>query len=584
MRNFLFCLLALCSVSVFGQPFVTRYEKSGGTESPTYPEIIAWWKTLDAASPIIHMMEMGPTDAGYPLHLILVSTDKNFDLVRAKQQKKNIIFINNGIHPGEPDGIDASMLLVRDIVQNKFKLPSNIILALIPVYNIGGALNRSTNYRIDQNGPVEKGFRGNAQNLDLNRDFIKMDSRNAMTFAKIFHYLDPDVFVDNHVSNGADYQHVMTLLTSQHNKLGGVMGSFMNKTFEPALYGLMKTKGFDLVPYVNHFGETPDQGWPEFFDSPRYGSGYGTLWNTFSFVPETHMLKPYKLRVEATKALMESFIEFTALHGKTISELRTQTAKAQQKQEAFPLAWQWDRTKWNEITFKGYEATRKPSEVSGLPRLFYDKSKPYEKKIPFYNHYRDTLSVQRPAAYIIPQGWWKVIERLQANNIQMKRLQKDTSIQVEVYRIENYQSGTRPYEGHHINRQVQISKTVKTVRFRNGDYYIPVSQKGSRFLLEVLEPQGEDSYFAWNFFDPILGQKEGFSDYVFEETAAAFLKANPSVKQKLEERKATDSAFAKSAGAQLSFIYQQSPYYEASHNLYPVYRIVSPVSKAFLRE
>lgn len=517
---------------------------------------------------------MGPTDAGFPLHLIMVSGDRNFDIQKIKAAKKNIIFINNGIHPGEPDGIDATMLLVRDIVQNKYKLPSSIVLAFIPVYNIGGALNRSKNYRIDQDGPVEKGFRGNAQNLDLNRDFIKMDSKNAMSFAKIFTMLDPDIFVDNHVSNGADYQHVMTLLVSQHNKLGGVMGKFMNKTFEPGMYPLMKAKGFDLVPYVNHFGETPDKGWPEFYDGPRYGSGYGTLMNTFSFVPETHMLKPYKQRVEATKALMESFIEFTSAHGKEITELREGTKRTQTKQKSFPLAWKWDRTKSTEITFKGYEAGNKASEISGLPRLYYDRSKPFEKKIPFYNTYVDTLSVEKPVAYIIPQGWWKVIERLEANGIQMQRLRKDSTIEVEAYKIESYQSGTKPYEGHHNNRDVKVSKITLQKTFRKGDYYIPMNQKAVRFLLEVLEPQGEDSYFAWNFFDPILGQKEGFSNYVFEETAAAFLREHPEVKQRLEERKKTDEAFAKSASAQLDFIFRNSPYYEPSHNLYPVYRLV----------
>lgn len=508
MRKILLSLLLLSACTVFSQPFVTRFEMSGGAESPTYPEIIAWWKKLVAAFPTVKMLEMGPTDSGYPLHLILVSTDRTFDIAAIRQQKKNIIFINNGIHPGEPDGIDASMLLVRDIVQNKYKLPGNIVLAFIPVYNIGGALNRSVNYRIDQNGPVEKGFRGNAQNLDLNRDFIKMDSKNAFSFAKIFHFLDPDVFIDNHVSNGADYQHVMTLLVSQHNKLGGAMGEFMNRTFEPGLYPLMKKKGFDLVPYVNHFGETPDKGWPEFWDSPRYGSGYGTLWNTFSFVPETHMLKPYKQRVEATKALMESFIEFTAQHGKEITALRKETTTNQQHQSSFPIAWKWDRTKSTEITFKGFESGMKKSDVSGLDRLYYDRSKPYERKIPFYNTYTDTLSVEKPAAYIIPQGWWKVIERLKANGIQLQRLKKDTTIEVEVYRIENYTSGTRPYEGHHLNRDVQLSKTVKHISFRKGDYLIPLAQKGSRFLIETLEPQAEDSYFAWNFLIPSWAKKK----------------------------------------------------------------------------
>src|SRR5690606_18846330 len=151
--------------------------------------------------------------------------------------------------------------------------------------------NRSPFYRVDQNGPAEFGSRGNAQNLDLNRDYIKADSKNARSFTEIFHDLDPDVFVDNHVSNGADYQHVMSLLTSQHNKLGGEMGKFLKQVFEPALYESMRYKGYDLSPYVNVWGKTPDNGWIEYFDSPRYSSGFGTLWSTFCFVPETHMLK-----------------------------------------------------------------------------------------------------------------------------------------------------------------------------------------------------------------------------------------------------------------------------------------------------
>jgi hypothetical protein len=570
------CLLVLISFpsTVFSQHITTRFEQSGGTESPIYYEIVQWWKKLDAASPIVKMMEMGPTDADYPLHLVLVSSDKDFDIKSIKAKKKAIIFINNGIHPGEPDGIDASMVLVRDIVENKYKLPRNVILAIIPVYNIGGCLNRSANYRIDQNGPKEKGFRGNSENLDLNRDFIKCDSKEALTFTKVFHYLDPDVFVDNHVSDGADYQHVMTLLTSQHNKLSGVMGEYLNQQFEPALYSLMKTKGYDLVPYVNHFGETPEKGWSAYWDSPRYSSGYTTLWNTFSFTPETHMLKPYKQRVESTKALEESFIEFASKHNKEIIALREQTKKQQLTQTTFPIAWKLDRSQSTQITYKGYEAGHKPSEVSGQPRLYYDRSKPFEAKVPFYNFYRDTLSVEKPKAYIIPQGWWKVIDRLQANNVQMRRLTKDTIIEVQWYKIETFQTSARPYEGHHLNSGVKIFANTKTMAFKKGDWYIPMNQIANRFLIETLEPQGEDSYFAWNFFDPILGQKEGYSDYAFENIAAKYLKNNPDVKAKLDQRRTSDSAFAKNGRAQLDFIFQNSPYFEPAYLQYPVYRIM----------
>lgn len=156
----------------------------------------------------------------------------------------------------------------------------------------------------------------------------------------------------------------------------------------------------------------------------------------------------------------------------------------------------------------------------------------------------------------------------------MRRLTKDSLIEVEFYKIESYQSGQRPFEGHHPNSAVKVSSGTKKIAFRKGDFYIPLNQQANRFLIETLEPHAEDSYFAWNFFDPILAQKEGFSDYVFEETAMGFLKQNPEVQKKLEERKATDSTFAKNARAQLNFIYQNSPYFEPAYLQYPVYRLL----------
>jgi hypothetical protein len=574
MHKLLLILIIIPLFSIGQQLPETRFEKSKGKETETYQEIIEWWKKADAASSYVSMKEMGPTDAGYPLHLVLVSSDKDFNISSIKKKNKIIIFINNGIHPGEPDGIDATMLLIKEINRTPKLLPSNVVLAIIPVYNIGGTLNRSSNYRVDQNGPEEFGFRGNSQNLDLNRDFIKLDSKEAFTFTKIFHYLNPDVFIDNHVSDGADYQHVMTLLTSQHNKLGGEAGKFLNQQFEPALYSSMKEFGWDLVPYVNHFGETPDKGWNEFWDSPRYSSGYTTLWTTFSFVPETHMLKPYQQRVEATRDLMKCFIAFTSTHSREIIGIRNAQKKNQLTQQTFPIAWKWDRTKSTPITFKGYAAEHKASGVSGLPRLYYNREKPFEIKVPFYNEYIDTLSVQTPKAYIIPQGWYKVVERLAANGVQMRRIAHDTAIEVQWYRIESYQSGQRPFEGHHVNSGVQVSLHMEMVKFRKGDYFIPLNQQANRFLIETLEPQGEDSYFAWNFFDPILGQKEGYSDYHFEDVAAEYLKNNPELKNKLEQRRSSDSAFARNVNAQLNFVFQNSPYYEPDHLRYPVYRLI----------
>jgi hypothetical protein len=574
MKKILTAVLFLSAEFIFCQNIPTKFEQSNGKQSPTYYEIIDWWKKMDQQSPKVKMLAMGMTDAGFPLHLIVVSNDGDYNFENIHKKNKRVILINNGIHPGEPDGIDASMLLVRDIAINKYKLPANVVLAIIPVYNIGGCLNRSADYRIDQNGPEEKGFRGNGQNLDLNRDFIKCDSKNARSFTEIFHVTDPDVFVDNHVSDGADYQHIMTLLTSQHNKLGGVMGEYMDKEFEPALYTLMKEKGYDLVPYVNSFGDTPENGWPEYWDSPRYSTGYATLWHTFGFMPETHMLKTYAQRVKSTYALMQCFIEFTSAHSVEIKNLRNQTKQSVKSATEFPINWQLDRSKWKEITYKGYEAGHKPSEVSGLPRLYYDRTKPFEKQVKIYNYFPPETIIKKPVAYVIPQGWWQVIDLLKLNKVEMKSFKKDTTIEVEVYHIDDYKTSSRPYEKHHLNSNVKISTEKQEMKFRKGDWYIPMNQVANRFLIETLEPQAEDSYFSWNFFDAILEEKEGYSGYHFEDIAAGYLKSHADLQKKLEEKRASDSAFAKNANAQLNFVFRNSPYVEPDYLRYPVYRII----------
>ena len=577
MKKFLavLSLFQALNFSASSQHITTLFETSGGKQSPTYQQTIAWWKKLDAVSNKVSIKTMGPTDAGYPLHLVFISNDGISDPVAIKKNNHRIILINNAIHPGEPDGIDASMLLARDIVEGKYKLADNVTLALIPVYNIGGCLNRSAFYRVDQDGPEEFGFRGNSQNLDLNRDFIKSDSKEARSFASIFHYLNPDVFIDNHVSDGADYQHVMTLLSTQASKLGGEMGAYLANKFEPSLYAQMKNKGYDLVPYVNSFGEKPENGWPEYWDSPRYGSGYGALWGTFSFVPETHMLKPYAQRVKSTYALMQCFIEFTSENSNTIRDLRKSRDASVCFQKDFPISWHLDKSHTKDALFKGFEAGYKTSEVSGQPRLFYDRKKPFEKTVKIFDTYTADKTITKPSAYIIPAGWWKVIDLLKLNKINMSQLKKDTIIEVEVYRIDDYKTIPKQYEMHHFNSDVVISSSLQKISFRAGDWYIPMNQRGNRFLIETLEPQCEDSYFAWNFFDAVLGQKEGYSAYDFEDSAATYLKANPALLAKLNDKRTSDTNFAKNGRAQLNYVYQNSIWYEPDHNRYPVYRVIA---------
>src|SRR5579872_6522612 len=246
MRKYFCLVLVLAGIAAAAQ--TTPFERSNGTQTATYAECIAFYKQLDKLSPALSIREMGMSDAGYPYHLVLYSNDGVADPAVWHRQHKVVILINNGIHPGEPDGIDASMLLLRDLVARKIALPDNVALAVIPLYNIGGALNRGSFSRVNQNGPESYGFRGNAQNLDLNRDFTKNDSRNARSFVEIFHWIDPEIMIDNHVSDGADYQYTMTLLSTQWNKLGGELGTFLHDVFGPALFTDMEKKGWPMTP------------------------------------------------------------------------------------------------------------------------------------------------------------------------------------------------------------------------------------------------------------------------------------------------------------------------------------------------
>ncbi len=550
-----------------------RFEKTNGLESATYFEAIEWYKNLDKQSPLVTMKEMGMSDAGYPLHLVLVSNDGKFDAAQWHKQNKAVILVNNGIHPGEPDGIDASMMLVRDIVLRKLRLPDNVVLAFIPVYNIGGCLNRTPFSRVNQNGPKEYGFRGSAQNLDLNRDFTKCDSKEAKAFAQIFHLLDPDILIDNHVSDGADYQHTMTLLTTQYNKLGAGLGGWLKDIFEPQLFKGMAEKKWDMVPYVNFETETPDKGMEMYYDPPRYSSGYAALFQTIGFIQETHMLKPYKERVLSTYALMQTFIEKTAINAKELIAQRNKAKAEVSKEKTWPLLWSVDTTQHSLVTFKGYEQGFKPSDATGLQRMYYDRSKPFTKEVKFFNVFKPSNFVTAPSAYIIPHGWNAVVDLLKLNNVLVTELKKDTLIEVEAYHIDDYKSLTRPYEKHHKNSAVKVTVMKQKIKFLKGDYFIPVTQYANRYIIEMLEPTGDDSFFAWNLFDAILQQKEGYSDYRWEDLAAEVLKTNPDLKSRLEEKKKTDPKFAANGSAQLDFIYKNSPYYEPGHNRYPVYRL-----------
>lgn len=556
--------------------FETRFEKSGGTETATYAEGIAFYQNMADAYPEIEIREMGMTDSGKPLHLVTYSADGEFDFEQIHRSGKAVMLINNAIHPGEPDGIEASMMFLRDVVTGETmqQTKNDLVLAIIPFYNIGGVLYRNGSTRANQNGPVEYGFRGNARNYDLNRDFIKGDTRNAQSFWEIFQEVDPDFFLDTHVSNGADYQYTMTLIETQKDKLSLPMRDVMAKEISPLLYGGMEAAGDAMTPYVNVYGTTPDSGFSQFGDWPRYSTGYAALFNTFAYMSETHMLKPYDRRVQSTYSLITVMYETLYNKREMILGARKKAKEyVAETQQEFPVKWKLDRDFSTTLNFKGYEASYIDSEITSQKRLFYDKSKPFEKTIPYRNQYLEDVVVTKPSYYVIPQGWHRVVSFLKANKVKMMELERDSAITVTAYQIDDYKTATSVYEGHYTHYGLKLSKRKTSIPFRTGDLLVKLDQPVNRFVIETLEPEAEDSYFKWNFFDMILSSKEGFSAYVFEELAKEILAADEELAAAYREKQAADEEFASNRYAQLGWIYERSVYKEPMHLRYPIFRI-----------
>lgn len=568
-------ILFISSLPLYTQPmqaFITPFEQDNNY-SANYAEMMAFYNKLITEFPTkVMMQEVGPSDCGLPIHVIVYDQSGDFQ----GETEKTTLLINNAIHPGEPCGVDASMMFLRNILlQPEYEgVLKNTRLVIIPAYNLGGMLNRGSSSRANQDGPKLYGFRGNARNYDLNRDFVKVDTRNAETFSRIFQKWNPDVFIDNHTSNGADYQYTMTLIATQKDKLEKTLSSHLTSKMLPFLYQYMQEAEWEMTPYV-YARNTPDEGIYGFLDLPRYSTGYASLFHTIGFMPETHMLKPYKDRVLSTLSFMNAMIHYLEKAGKTLTKDRSNAILAYQQQDSVAVQWTLSDGPPDSLLFKGFEAGYSPSHIHGDDRLYYDHEKPYSKEVPFHNNYNEALLVKKPSYYIIPQAYQRIITLMALNGVEMEPLEKDEVVDAQMYYITDFKTVERPYEGHYLHSDVTLKTVTLTMQFYKGDMKVSLRQNKDAYIMHMLEPQSSDSFFAWNFFDAILMQKEYYSDYVFEDLAFTLLEEDPTLKEAFTKKKKTDASFAKDSRAQLNFIYENSPYKEPTHNLYPIARIIT---------
>ena len=556
----------------------TPYEKGNKNQTTTWAECISWYEELARRFPnVLQFSAVGVSDAGVPIHAGVVSADGVFHRDQIKRDGRPVFFNNNGIHPGEPEGVDACMALVRDFCLQPERLAAlgKTVFLFVPMYNVDGSLNRANTSRVNQDGPEQFGFRGNSRHLDLNRDFVKCDTLTAQVFNKLFTAWDPDVMVDTHTSNGADYTYTMTLIHTQADKLGGGLGDFLRDTMLPHMFKEMEQRGWPTCPYVNPVKDCPDHGIAEFLETPRFSTGYAALHNTIGFMPETHMLKPFADRYDSMRALVETALDFTIANADQIQTLRRAAKEEGKTRSEWPIHWAMDEQTASTFRFKGYEAQYSPSLLGNYTRLSYDRTRPWERDIKYFNSFPADITVKAPRAYVIPQAWREAIERLEWNGVKMERIDAEKTVDVQCYHIKSVSSRANAYEGHMFHDDVQLEKRNLRVTLRPGDVWIPLDQDNARYAVETLEPQAHDSFFRWGFFNSVLEKKEAYSDYVFEDHAMELLRDEPELKAKFEAWKAENQSLLGNQEAVLDFIFANCQrYVEPEWRRYPVYSVI----------
>ncbi len=540
------------------EPFRTPFEAGNQNQTTTPEQCTAFYADLGAQFPeVLRTFIFGTSDGGLPMLAGVVTADGEFDRERLRQQGRPVFFNNNGIHPGEPEGIDACMALVRDfcIDPSRRAALGQTVFLFVAVYNVDGHSNRADTSRVNQIGPESFGFRANSRNLDLNRDFVKCDSREAQAFNRLFTLWDPDVMVDTHTSNGADYRYTMTLIHTQTDKLGEGLGRFMRDTMLPSIYQQMEQRGWPTSPYVEPVGDSPDQGISHMLDVPRFSTGYAALHHTIGFMPETHMLKPFADRYAATRALVETVLDFTTSHGPQIQALRQKARQVAASQTPCPLQWKIDRGNPSRLRFHGYKAVYTPSRLGNYQRMAYDRNQPWQGEIDVFDRCSVERAMARPVAYVFGRAYQEIADRLQWNGVRLERLISDVSLTVRVYRIASVVSRATPYEGRLFHDEVYLTEHTETLAFRAGDFRVPLDQPDARYAIETLEPLAHDSFFRWGFFNAVLEKKERFSNYVFEDTAEQMLAQEPALRDAFEAWKAQVPHLLSDQDAVLGFLF-----------------------------
>ncbi|MFH1416775.1 MAG: M14 family metallopeptidase [Planctomycetota bacterium] len=562
--------------------WLTTAEQSDFRSTPRYDQTLEYCRRLAQASPWIEYRSFGTSPEGRALPLIIASKDKAFTQKAANDFGKLVVLVQNCIHAGECAGKDASLMLLRDIAVTKQRagLLDNVVLLVIPIFNVDGHERFSPYSRINQNGPEEMGWRVTSRNLNLNRDYIKADAVEMQAWLRLWNAWRPDLHFDNHTTDGGDWQYDLTYSIDRHAIAARPVVEWLDKDLLPGLLPALKADGHVTLPYFG-FADSKDPtkgirsgGW----FAPRLANCYVTLRNRPSVLVETHMLKPYRTRVIAHYNIMQHVLEEVSRNPRALrtavqasDQATIDLARSPSTPRTLPIGIEQDDESIP-LVFKGFACRRTLSEISGDVRIAYDNSRPIDVETTWRSTARIAKEVSLPRAYIIPPQWTEAIELARLHGLECRRLTKPVTAEFGSYRFEDVTFADAPFESR-IRARFTAKRIVEERTYLPGSVVVRLDQPAAKIAVHMFEPEAPDSLVSWGFFNAIFEQKEYAEHYVLERLAREMLDADPGLADEFEAKLRNDREFASSPGARLEFFYKRSPYWDASVGTYPVGRI-----------
>ncbi len=578
MRHLLF--LALCAAcGAEAKRLVTPAEAEKLLRTPDAAATFAFIDRLDATSDRISVQTFGTTPEGRALKVVIVGEAK---------PGREVVFVQAGIHAGEIEGKDAGLILLSEVAakdKRVLRWLDHVTLVFVPIFNLDGHERRSMFNRINQNGPVEMGWRATSQRLNLNRDYIKADAPEMRALLALINQWNPDLLIDSHTTNGADYQYDLTWSmdndATQHPRLRDWQNDVLVGRVQPRL----EKQGHLIAPYIElNDPVDPTKGFTNFGAGPRYSTGYAVARGRVGLLLETHMLKSYPVRVRATYDVITAILDEIAAHPGQLRAATRQVdadtvARAADATATYPIQLA-NAGIAEDFAFKGFDWTITQSEISGDRWIRYDPSKPKTFTVPFYRQVKVAQSVSPPAAYVIPPQWTKVIERLQVHGIAMRRIERDVRVKTEVSLLANPQYATASFEGRVAISAFTHRREAREMPVRAGSWLVPMDQPLANVALHILEPDAPDSALRSGDFNIVFEQREYADARVAEQLARDLMAKDPKLKAEFEAKLAAEPDFAKNPYARLNWFYLRSNWGEWDLGLYPVLRLDAAAVKA----